>query len=167
MMYWKIFLEHFTELNLLNFAGGGFRFESIFYTAPAASKNDAQYNRCQKRLRNNHIGLRVWIRDTFFRIFTFEQFEQREKPEAGCITFSTDSDNSSSRRFRSRNFCPTGLVSIISSVPFLLASSTTFLIQSVELNVFCRSLICRWINACKDTCHFFLTLDIKGRKAKF
>ena len=44
----------------------GFRLESIFVSAPGASKKEAHFKKGQKGLKNNHLTLKVSIHDTFY-----------------------------------------------------------------------------------------------------
>jgi len=49
--------ERCTDLDKLKFVMVvGFKFEPIFNTAPAVSKNDAYFKSSQNRLENNHIA---------------------------------------------------------------------------------------------------------------
>jgi hypothetical protein len=49
----------------------GFRLKPIFITAPAASKNNAQFKSSQNRLETNHFALLILIRDKLCRNLAF------------------------------------------------------------------------------------------------
>ena len=60
-MEWKRIYRAFHGVGQAKFAYGGsiLKFKPIYYTTPAASKNDAQYKSSQNWLENNNPALLI------------------------------------------------------------------------------------------------------------